>query len=149
MTSRHPKYFGWLRGLVVLPILGPVLYHLDTSRAILKFMLRRHVWVQPKWLTNERLLEQQKIRLRTGSRFASVAFVTGGLDLEGDRSWWISQIKKLQCSVHVVIAKQAPPQSKREMELLADHAQQISEINGRLGLQQEFGVMLSEQLISS
>ena len=149
MTSWHPKHFGWLRGLVALPIRGSVLYHLNTSRAILKFMLHRHVWVQTKWLTNERLLEQQKISRRNGSRFASVAFVTGGLDPEGDRSWWISQIKKLQCSVHVVIAKQAPPRSKREMELLADHAQQISEINGRLGLHQEFGVMLSEQLISS
>ena len=94
MTSWHPKYFGWLRGLVALPILGPVFYHLNTSREILKFMLRRHVWVQTKWLTNERLLEQQKISRRLGSRFASVAFVTGGLDPEGDRSWWISQIKK-------------------------------------------------------
>ena len=112
-------------------------------------MLRRHVWVQTNWLTNERLLELQKISRRAGSRFASAAFVTGGLDPAGDRSWWLRQIKKLQCTVHVVIAKQAPPRSRREMELLADHAQQISEINGRLGLHQEFGAMLSEQLISS
>ena len=149
MTSWHPKHFGWLRGLVGLPILGPVLYHLNTSRAILKYMLRRHVWVQTNWLTNERLLELQKISRRTGSRFASAAFVTGGLDPAGDRTWWLRQIKKLQCTVHVVIAKQAPPRSKREMELLADLAQQISAINGRLGLHQEFGAMLSEQLISS
>ena len=75
MTSWHPKHFGWLRGLVALPIRGSVLYHLNTSRAILKFMLRRHVWVQTEWLTNERLLEQQKISRRNGSRFASVVFV--------------------------------------------------------------------------
>ena len=149
MTSWHPKRFGWLRDLVALPILGPVLYQLNTSRAILKFMLRRHVWVQTNWLTNESLLAQQKISRRAGSRFASVAFVTGGLDPAGDRSWWLRQIKKLQGAVHVVIAKQAPPRSKREMELLADHAQQTSEINGRLGLHQEFGAMLSEQLITS
>ena len=149
MTGWNPKHFAWLRGLVGLPIVGPVLYHLNTSQSILKFMLRRHVWVQSNWLTDERLLEQQKISRKPGSRFASAAFVTGGLDPAADRSWWFRQIKNLLCTVHVVIAKQAPPRSKREMELLAVHAQQVSEIEGRLGLHQEFGARLNEQLISS
>ena len=149
MTNWHPKYFGWLRTLVSLPILGPTLYHLNTSRAILKYMLRRHVWIQTSWLTPEKILEQQHLSRKNGSRFASIAFVTGGFDPAGDRSWWFKQYKKLQCMMHVVIAQQAPPRSKREMELLADHAQQISKINGRLGLHQEFGAMLAEQLISS
>lgn len=44
----------------------------------------------------------------------------------------------LQCPIQVVLAAAAPPRSRREIELLAILAEQVSRINGRLGLHQEF-----------
>lgn len=148
MTGWYPAKFGWLRQLVLLPVVGPIFYHLNTSRFILKLMLRRHVWVDTSLLTAKQIFEQQKLSRRSGSRFASISFVSGGFDPAGDRSWWFEQVKRLKCSMHVVVAMDAPPRSKREMDLLADYAQQVSEIKGRLGLHQEFGAILCERVLS-
>ena len=149
MTRWHPKHFGWVRQLVRTPLIGPLLYRLNTSRAILKLMLRRHVWVDRNLLTPTRVREQQRLSRQRGSRFASVSFVSGGLDPAGDRNWWLEQAKQLHCPWHVVLAMEAPPRSSHEMELLAEHADKVSRINGRLGLHQEFGADLSEQLLSA
>ena len=147
MTGWHPKRFGWLRQLVAMPLIGPALYRLNTSRAVLKLMLRRHVWVNPKLLTPERISEQQQLTRRSGSRFASVAFVSGGLDPAGSRNWWLDQSQQLRCPLHVVLATEAPPRSRHEMERLANLADRVSMINGRLGLHQEFGAVLRERIL--
>ena len=149
MTGWRPKHFSWLRQLVSLPIVGSILYYLNTSRVVLRFMLRRHVWVNANLLRSERISEQQKLSRRTDARFASVAFVSGGFDPAEHRSWWFGQVKRLGCPMHVVLAMEAPPRSKKEMRLLADHAQKITKINGRLGLHQEFGHLLSEQILAT
>jgi pimeloyl-ACP methyl ester carboxylesterase len=96
MTGWSPQRFGWLRGLVGAPLIGPALYRLNTSRAVLGLMLRRHVWVERSLLTPERLLEQQQLARRRGARFASAAFVSGGLDPAEDRAWWLEQAQRLQ-----------------------------------------------------
>lgn len=79
MTGCTPQQFHWLPSLVAAPWVGPALYRLNTSRAVLGLMLRRHVWVAPTLLTPERIREQQRLARRPGARFASVAFVSGGL----------------------------------------------------------------------
>ncbi len=149
MTGWHPKSFAWVRWLVSNPVIGPVLYRLNTHRAVLKAMLRRHVWVNTNQLTPERIQEQQRLSRRSGARFASASFVSGGLDPAGDRSWWIAQAKMLECPMHIVLADAAPPRSKQEMELLADYANKTTRMNGRLGLHQEFGTSLGQRLLSA
>jgi pimeloyl-ACP methyl ester carboxylesterase len=150
MTGCTPQQFHWLRSLVAAPWVGPALYRLNTSRAVLGLMLRRHVWVAPTLLTPERIREQQRLARRHGGRFASVAFVSGGLDPVGDRTWWLQQARLLQCPLQVVLAADAPPRSKKEMETLAwEAADQLSVIPGRLGLHQEFGALLARQLLES
>ena len=146
MTGRAGQSFSWVRRLVELPLVGPLLYRLNTSRPILKLMLRRHVWVNRNLLTPERLREQQRISRQPGARFASVAFVTGGLDAASDSQWWLTQIQKLHCPAHVVLANEAPPRSKREMLTLADKADRVSDIDGRLGLHEEFGQELAQSV---
>ena len=119
MTAWPPQRFSWLRQLVATPCIGPALYRLNTSRAVLRLMLRRHVWVNPVLLTPARIREQQRLARRPGARFASVAFVTGGLDPATKRSWWLQQARHLWCPLQVVLAAEAPPRSKQEMEALA------------------------------
>ena len=146
MTGRAGQSFNWVRRLVELPLIGPLLYRLNTSRAILKLMLRRHVWVNRNLLTPQRLREQQQISRQPGARFASVAFVSGGLDAASDSSWWLAQIQNLHCPLHVVLANEAPPRSKQEMLTLADKADRVSDIDGRLGLHEEFGQELAQSV---
>ena len=149
MTGRAGQSFNWVRRLVELPLIGPLLYRLNTSRAILKLMLRRHVWVNRNLLTPQRLREQQQISRQPGARFASVAFVSGGLDAASDSRWWLAKIQNLHCPLHVVLANEAPPRSKQEMLTLADKADRISEIDGRLGLHEEFGQELAQSVSSN
>ena len=146
MTGRAGQSFNWVRRLVELPLIGPLLYRLNTSRAILKLMLRRHVWVNRNLLTPQRLREQQQISRQPGARFASVAFVSGGLDAASDSRWWLAQIQNLHCPLHVVLANEAPPRSKQEMLTLADKADRVSDIDGRLGLHEEFGQELAQSV---
>ena len=149
MTGRTGKSFNWVRQLVRLPVVGPLLYRLNTSRPILKLMLRRHVWVNRNLLSPQRLREQQTISRQPGARFASVAFVTGGLDAAADSQWWLAQTQRLHCPLHVVIANEAPPRSKQEMLTLADKADHVTDINGRLGLHEEFGRQLAQTIGAS
>ena len=146
MTGRAGQSFNWVRRLVELPLIGPLLYRLNTSRAILKLMLRRHVWVNRNLLTPQRLREQQQISRQPGARFASVAFVSGGLDAASDSHWWLAQVQNLHCPLHVVLANEAPPRSKQEMLTLADKADRVSDIDGRLGLHEEFGQELAQSV---
>ena len=150
MTGWSPQRFGWLRQLVGAPLIGPALYRLNTSQAVLGLMLRRHVWVERSLLTPERLMEQQQLARRRGARFASAAFVSGSLDPSTEQGWWLQQARLLQCPLQVVVASESPPRSKKEMEALAwEAADQLSVIPGRLGLHQEFGALLARQLVES
>lgn len=148
MTGWAPEQFSWLRRLVSFPVVGSILYRLNTSRAILRLMLRRHVWVSSEMLSPEKVREQQLLSRKKGARFASVSFVSGGFDPDVNRSWWLEQAKLLKCPLHVVLAKEAPPRSQEEMVCLADLADSVLEIKGRLGLHQEFGEALAEWMIS-
>jgi len=146
MTGRAGQSFNWVRRLVELPLIGPLLYRLNTSRPILKLMLRRHVWVNRNLLTPQRLREQQQISRQPGARFASVAFVSGGLDAASDSRWWLAQVQNLHCPLHVVLANEAPPRSRQEMLTLAEKADRVSDIDGRLGLHEEFGQELAQSV---
>ena len=149
MTGWAPEQFNWLRQLVSLPVLGSILYRLNTSRAILKMMLRRHVWVSPEMLSPKNIREQQLLSRKKGARYASVSFVSGGFDPGENRNWWLEQAKLLRCPLHVVLATEAPPRSKEEMACLAELADEVSEIKGRLGLHQEYGEALAEWMVSA
>ena len=143
MTGWNSGRFRWLRQLVSWPLIGSLLYRLNTSRAVLKLMLRRHVWVNPDMLSPEQVLEQQRLSRRRGARFASVSFVSGGFDPATHSDWWLNKAETLHCPLHVVLAEEAPPRSKGEMRKLASKADQVTEIRGRLGLHQEFGAELA------
>ena len=97
---------------------------------------------------HERLRQQQRLARRPRARFASAAFVSGGLDCATDPHWRRRQSHVLQCPLHVVVASEAPSRSRGSMEQLAQEADQVTFIPGRLGLHQEFGALLARTLLA-
>jgi len=69
-----------VRGLVRAPLLGPALYGLNTSPGFLKWMYRRHVFVDETQLTDDYIAQRYQNAQKPGARYAPAAFVTGGLD---------------------------------------------------------------------
>ncbi len=146
MARRHSKAFRVIRGLVEAPLLGPLLYRLNTTQSLLAWMSRRHVDVDGPGLTPAGLNQRQRIARQPGARFASAAFVTGGLDPYNDAEGWIAAASSLRQPLTVVVADQSPPQSLAQMRALAALASRQLHLPGRLGAHEEFGQELAEML---
>ncbi|MDV3352160.1 alpha/beta fold hydrolase [Leptothoe sp. LEGE 181152] len=139
---------GWLaaslRSLVGLPIVGSALYGANTHPAFLKWMYQRHVFVDQTRLTPTFIQQRHRITQQPGARFAPAAFVTAALDPMGDRTEWLQIATAVTAdpnnSVRVILADQAPPQSKAEMQALSElPGIQTDHLPGSLGLYEEYG----------
>ena len=128
-----------VRNLVRSPLLGQALYALNTRPAFLKWMYQRHVYGDADQLTPEFIAQKHHLTQQPGGRFAPAAFVTGALDPMQDREEWLQVGRSLTLPVQVIIAEQAPPQSKAEMEALAALPQiHTQRLPGSLGLHEEY-----------
>jgi len=146
MARRQSRAFPLIRSLVMAPLLGPLLYRLNTTRSVLGWMSRRHVDVAGPGLTPAGIRERQSIARQPGARFASAAFVTGGLDPYSDPEDWIQAARSLASPLTVVVADQSPPKSLAEMQALAVVADRVLHLPGRLGAHEEFGAELAALL---
>ena len=146
MAGRRSRAFTAIRCLVEAPLLGPVLYRLNTTKAMLGWMSRRHVDVAGPGLSPEGLAARQRISRHPGARFASAAFVTGGLDPYDTPEGWLAAARALPSPLTVVIADQSPPKSMAEMQALAAVADRTLHLPGRLGAHQEYGGQLAALL---
>ena len=82
-------------------------------------------------------------------RYGSAAFVTGGLDTAKVRSEFTDKFQELAVPVMVVIAENAPPKSKAEMEVLAELPGVESRvIPGSLGMHEEYAADLANAIKS-
>jgi len=144
MAQRRSRAFPLIRALVEAPLLGPVLYRLNTSRAMLSWMSQRHVDVAGPGLTPEGIAERQRIARQRGARYASAAFVTGGLDPFNTPEGWLAAAQGLQQTLTVVSADQSPPKSLAQMQALAAVADRVLHLSGRLGAHEECGRELAE-----
>ena len=101
--------------------IGPGLYRLNTIRPERRLMLRRHGLIAPALFTPERIRELQLLAHRHGARFASVAFLSSGLDRARVSEWWLQKARLLQCPLHLVLATEGPttpmqhPRQKRNV----------------------------------
>ena len=143
MARRQSRAFPLIRGLVEAPLLGPLLYRLNTTRSVLGWMSRRHVDVAGPGLTPEGIAERQGVARQPGARFASAAFVTGGLDPYSDPEGWVQAARGLPSPLTVVVADLSPPKSLAEMQALALVADRVLRLPGRLGAHEEFGAELA------
>lgn len=146
MARRQSRAFPLIRALVEVPLLGPALYRLNTSRSVLGWMSRRHVDVAGPGLTSEGISERQRVARQPGARFASAAFVSGGLDPYDDPQGWITAARNLPSPLTVVVADQSPPKSLAEMRALTAVADRVLHLPGRLGTHEEYGAELAAML---
>ncbi|MGQ9872668.1 alpha/beta fold hydrolase [Leptodesmis sp.] len=127
-----------VRELVRSPGLGQFLYGLNTTPGSLRFMYRRHVFVNQARLTPDFIEAKHPITQQPGARFTPAAFVTGTLDPIADRDEFLTVGRSLTMPTLVVIGEQSPPQSKAEMEALATLPNiQSVRLSGTLGMHEE------------
>ena len=108
-----------VRAAVEAPYLGEALYRLNVSRPVLAMMLKGHVLADPEHLTAELLTQKSTVTRRPAARFATAAFVTGGLDLVRSREAFLRLAERAAIPVLAVWGPQAPPRSAAEMAALA------------------------------
>jgi pimeloyl-ACP methyl ester carboxylesterase len=135
-----PTVRSGVKQLVRTPFLGQALYGLNTQPAFLKWMYRRHVFVDEQRLTPDCIQQRYQSTQQPGARYAPAAFVSGGLDPVPSREVFLQSIESLSCPVMVVVAEQAPPASKSEMEAITALPEvQSTRLPGTLGLAEEYG----------
>ncbi len=147
MAGRRSRVFNAIRFLVERPLIGSLLYRLNTGQAVLGWMSRRHVDVAGPGLTPDGLAARQRLARQPGARFASAAFVTGGLDPFDSHDGWLAAASSLQHPLTVVIADQSPPKSLAAMTALSAVASRVLHLPGRLGAHEEFGSELAKLLL--
>ncbi|PZD71572.1 hypothetical protein C1752_06192 [Acaryochloris thomasi RCC1774] len=137
-----------VRDLVRTPLIGSALYGLNTRPGFLKWMYRRHVFVNETALTPDFIAQRYEGTQQSGARYAPAAFVTGSLDPVSQRAEFLAAIEKPSVPVMVVIAEQAPPASLAEMEAMAKLANiQSVRSQGSLGMAEEFGDAIANLIL--
>ncbi|WGV28036.1 alpha/beta fold hydrolase [Halotia branconii] len=129
---------GMVRGLVRSPILGQVLYYLNTRPSFLSWMYRRHVFTDEAKLTPSFIAQKWQTTQQPGARFASAAFVTGNLDAIHEQSDFLTLGRSLSVPLMVIIGESCPPKSRAEMDALVALPNVTSAtVPGSLGLHEE------------
>ncbi|MBW4464114.1 MAG: alpha/beta hydrolase [Pegethrix bostrychoides GSE-TBD4-15B] len=149
--GEHRWFYRLLRELINLPLIGQLLYWLNTSPWFLRWMAARHVFANPTFFTPALMQEKWQTTQRRGGRFASAAFVTGGLDPVRQRSQFFDYFQPpLPAPVMLVIGEQTPVKSLAEMEILAHFSgvgMQILRLPGSLALHEEYADQLADSIL--
>jgi len=136
-----------LKNLVRLPLIGQFLYYLNTTPSFLRFMYRRHVYIDSGKLTADFIRQKHQITQRQGSRFAPVAFVTGEIDPLETRTEVLSLVTSLSQPILTIIPQQSPPYSQAEMEAIAQLPKITTvRLYGTLGISEEFGNEVAQEI---
>jgi pimeloyl-ACP methyl ester carboxylesterase len=138
-----------LRRLVDLPGIGPLVYRLNVNEFVVRRMGAGHVYTDPAFLTGERLRQKLAVVRAPGARFASVRFVTGGLDpLEG-RDEFLELGRRARVPVLLIYGAETPPRSRAEMEALAAirGIRSIMLPRGKLSVHEEFPGAVFEAMV--
>lgn len=132
--------FGKIRRAVELPVLGPLLYRLNVSSFVVRRMVAGHVYSDPAWLEGERLAQKRRVVDASGARFASAAFVTGGLDRIAERAQFLELARRAGVPMLLVYGAETPPRSRAEMEALASvpGVETVRLPRGKLSVYEEF-----------
>ncbi|WP_299490308.1 alpha/beta fold hydrolase [Acaryochloris sp. IP29b_bin.137] len=137
-----------IRQLVSAPVIGSALYGLNTRPGFLKWMYRRHVFVDETQLAPEFMAQRYQNTQQLGARYAPAAFVTGGLDPVDERQEFLASLAQQTEPVMVIVAEQAPPGSKAEMEAMVKLPNiQAAYVPGSLGMAEEFGDVIAPMIL--
>lgn len=139
---------GAVRQLVRSPVVGQALYKANTTAGFLRLMCARHVYTDQTWLTPEFIHQKQQIARQPGARFAPAAFVTGALDPVRDRQEFSKLLLSASVPILLILAAQAPPYSRREMEAMAAvPGTQSLTLPGTLGMHEEYATAVAEAVL--
>ena len=140
VVGAQRTWFGKIRRAVELPVLGPLLYRANVSSFVIRRMVSGHVYSDPAWLDGARLAQKRRVVDAEGARFASAAFVTGGLDRVADRAQFLDLARRAGVPMLLVYGEETPPRSRAEMEALATVAgvQTVRLPRGKLSVYEEF-----------
>jgi pimeloyl-ACP methyl ester carboxylesterase len=120
MMGGQRPWFARIRDAVDLPGLGSILYQLNVSRFVVSKMAREHVYSDPGWLSGDRLAAKLAVTRAPGARYASVRFVSGGLDRVESRAAFLDLARRVKVPILVVYGDQTPLKSRAEMEALVE-----------------------------
>lgn len=115
----HPRLWRALETLVCAPLVGPLVYALNSSRVFVSWMMRRHVYADTAHLTDALIDARVRIAHRPKARFAAAAFVTGGLDPFHSRDSFLEAARACPARIFVAIGERTPTRSLAEMKALA------------------------------
>jgi len=105
---------------------------------VIAMMYRDHVYADPVKITPAFIHRKSQIAHAHNARFASAAFVTGGLDPVLSRNDFIALFDPLPAPLLVVYGVDTPPKSKAEIEALLElDAIERRLLPGSLGLHEE------------
>src|SRR6266571_147581 len=71
MMNGHRPIFDRICRMVDRPALGPLLYKLNVNRLVVRYMAAGHVYLDPAWLSGERLQQKLAVTHARGARHAS------------------------------------------------------------------------------
>ena len=136
-----------VKNLVRSPVIGQGLYYLNTTPSFLRLMYKRHVYVDETKLTPEFIAQKHQITSKPGARYAPAAFVTGAIDPVTNREEFLQLLSSISIPVSIVLAENAPPKSKAEMEAMAELAKvQTVRLKGTLGIYEEYPEAVTEAM---
>jgi hypothetical protein len=127
-----------VKNIVRSPFLGQILYYLNTTPSFLRFMYKRHVYVDETKLNPEFIAQKQQITSKSGARYAPAAFVTGAIDPVTKREEFLQLLSSASFPVIIILAENAPPKSKAEMEAMGREQVGVVRLRGTLGIHEEY-----------
>jgi Alpha/beta hydrolase family len=139
MGEDKRKGYRMVQKLIQLPILGQMLYGLNSTRWFLGWMMGRHVYAEREHITRHLIRQKWKVTQKSGARFAPAAFVTGSLDPVRSTQEWLNFFQPLPLPVLMVIGEQMPHRSRAEAEVVAHFSGvQVLRLPGTLGMHEEY-----------
>ena len=136
-----------VNNLVRSPLIGQILYYLNTTPAFLHFMYKRHVYVDEAKLTPEFIAQKHEITSKPGGRYAPAAFVTGAIDPVTDREEYLQLLDSISMPILIILAENAPLKSKMEMEAMAELEKvETVKLPGTLGMYEEYSETVSKAI---
>jgi len=147
MMDGHRPWFDYIRQLVDLPIIGPLLYRLNVNRLVIRYMAAGHVYADVRWLHGERLGQKLAVTRSPGARFSSVRFVTGKLDPLTTRTEFLD-LAGSPVPMLMVYGAQTPSRSRAEMEALGSvpSIRSVMLPLGKLSVHEEFPDSVAETI---
>lgn len=115
----RPALCRRVRAVLEAPVIGPALFRLNVSRRAIGWMMREHVYADPSNVTPALTAAKQALTRRPAARFATTAFVSGGIDPVASRAAFLALFDGDLPPVLLLRPQDAPARSAAEMDALA------------------------------